>query len=75
MISRLKYKCLITLEGTLEGNQDLYIVHNLIRAIPPKILNDNLLTVYKNYYRFYNLRYNDEVFKHFDWNVDPDPAH
>ena len=49
MISRIKYKCLITLESILEGSLDPHIEERLCQAIPYRILEQNLYWIFDNF--------------------------
>ncbi len=72
MISRIKYKCLITLESLLEGNRDFKILKKMIKALPVQILKKNITWIYEKYRRIYGEKYTDEAFNNFDLNEVPE---
>lgn len=66
MISHLKYKCMITIHGLLEGSTDSYIITRLIRALNIDIFKENLIHIYKAYkFRYGASYYDNDVFNHF----------
>lgn len=62
MISRIKYKCLITLESLLEGNQSVIQKRRIMQSIPQSHLMINLIWNYENYLTEKNGEYTEELF-------------
>ena len=66
MISHLKYKCMITLMGLLEGRIDSYILVRMARTFNLQIFRQNIISIYENYTEnFKNIKYSKELFNHF----------
>ena len=71
MIAHLKYKCLITLHGLLEGQNDNYVVMRMIRAFNMQIFKENLISSYLSYVELYPTQpYEDFLFEHFKENSE-----
>ncbi|KAL4453083.1 hypothetical protein ABPG74_015314 [Tetrahymena malaccensis] len=64
MVSRLQYKCLITIESILEGNIDYRNMQKLLKVMPISVITDKIISIYKNYKSLYGNSYNSEAFNH-----------
>lgn len=65
MIAHLKYKCMITILGLVEGRTDSYVTTRLIRAFNLEILKENLKSIYMAYVEYYKSNYyNNNIFNH-----------
>ncbi|EAR93357.2 MIR domain protein (macronuclear) [Tetrahymena thermophila SB210] len=64
MVSRLQYKCLITIESILEGNIDYRNMQKLLKVMPISVITDKIIAIYKNYKSLYGNNYNSEAFNH-----------
>ncbi|KAL4497224.1 hypothetical protein ABPG72_019544 [Tetrahymena utriculariae] len=64
MVSRLQYKCLITIESILEGNIDYRNMQKLLKVMPISAITDKIIAIYKNYKSLYGNNYNSEAFNH-----------
>lgn len=69
MVSHLKHKCLLTMHSILEGNQDIYSINRMSRALSMDVLKENLLSIYLSYIEYYGIDYYDkQIFKHYEKN-------
>jgi RyR and IP3R Homology associated/RIH domain/Ion transport protein len=69
MISYLKYKCLITLLGLLEGETDNNIINTMARTLSIQVFKLNLMNIYTSYLELYkNKPYDYFLFGHFESN-------
>jgi len=71
MISRLKYKCSITLISLLEARKDDDIVKRMMKSLNMDILKRNMADIYHLYRDVGGNKYTPDLFLHF--NVDPNP--
>ena len=62
MISRIKFKCLVTLESLLEGSVVNLIRRRIMQAIPYEVLKMNLYWIYDNFKNEYLGNYSEDLF-------------
>lgn len=70
MISHLKYKCMITVMGLLEGQSDNFILLRMVRTFNLLVFRENLLSIYIKNYKISckNDGYTKELFDQFKNN-------
>jgi hypothetical protein len=66
MLTRLKYKCVITLESLCEGQNDPEILKKIMKNLNLEILKDNLGWLFEKKEKIYEQKYNMELFNHVD---------
>lgn len=64
MLTRLKYKCVITLESLCEGQTDADILKKIMKNLSLEILKDNLGWLFEKKEKIYEQKYNMELFNH-----------
>lgn len=69
MLSKIKFKAIITIESLLEGETDKFILQRIMKSLSIEVLRNNLTYIYDKFTKICEKKYTEEVFKYSD--IDP----